>query len=119
MSLVLHGPNIVVKSATIRSAIVSGAKSVDFHPAAGLKEISVFFQSKEVEIEITPLPRGMKAWIGKKLTSQRQAPFSLVTCIFICQEPAFLVSLIIRGRNNGFWGYILAITGRRSSTKKT
>lgn len=56
MSLVLHRPNIVVKSATIRSAIVSGAKSVDSHPAAGLKEISVF-QSKEVEIEITPLPR--------------------------------------------------------------
>lgn len=46
MSLVLHGPNIVVKSATIRSAIVSGAKSVDFHPAAGLKEISVFFNPK-------------------------------------------------------------------------
>lgn len=48
MSLVLHGPNIVVyqKLVTIRSPIVSDAQSVDFRPAAGLKEISSF-QSKE------------------------------------------------------------------------
>lgn len=47
----------------------------------------------------------MKVWL-RKTNQSMTALFSLVTTILICQEFAFLVSLIIRGRNNVFFGGI-------------
>lgn len=44
----------------------------------------------------------MKVWL-RKTNQSMTALFSLVTTILICQEFAFLVSLIIRGRNNVFF----------------